>query len=56
MGSSASSPAQDPGRGRELAVFVFLTVVLAPLLSVALVGAYGLSIWVWQLFNGPPVG
>ncbi len=39
---------------REGRVFVFLTVVLAPLLAVAIVGLYGLAIWVYQVFAGPP--
>jgi nitrate reductase NapE len=30
---------------QELNAFLFLTVVLAPLLSVAIVGGYGLLIW-----------
>ena len=43
-------------RSRETRVFVFLTVVLAPALVVALVGAYGLFIWLSQMFLGPPGG
>lgn len=43
-------------RTREARVFVFLTVVLAPALAVALVGAYGLFIWLSQMFLGPPKG
>ncbi len=39
---------------RELGVFLFLTVVLAPALSVALVGGYGFAIWMSQLIVGPP--
>lgn len=38
----------------ELLVFLFLTVVLAPLLSVLLVGGYGFVIWITQLLMGPP--
>ncbi|HWA48853.1 MAG TPA: periplasmic nitrate reductase, NapE protein [Dongiaceae bacterium] len=43
-------------RRRELLVFLFLTVVLAPVLAVAVVGGYGFIIWMYQLFNGPPTG
>jgi len=43
-----------PTRRRELLVFLFLTVVLAPVLSVAIVGGYGFAIWMYQLFAGPP--
>lgn len=41
-------------QGRELATFLFLTILLAPILSVAIVGAYGFSIWMLQLIAGPP--
>lgn len=40
----------------ELMGFLFLTVVLAPALSVVLVGGYGLAIWIYQIFSGPPAG
>ncbi|MBL8511203.1 MAG: periplasmic nitrate reductase, NapE protein [Betaproteobacteria bacterium] len=43
-------------QSRETRVFLFLTVVLAPLLAVAAVGGYGLIIWLFQLFAGPPQG
>lgn len=46
--------ANNGQRKRELGVFLFLTVVLAPVLSVAIVGGLGLSIWIYQIFNGPP--
>ena len=39
---------------RDLYMFLFLTVVLAPALSVAIVGAYGFAIWMVQLIAGPP--
>ena len=41
---------------REKRVFVFLTVVLAPMIAVAIVGSYGLLIWLYQMFAGPPKG
>ena len=47
-------PAEN--RSRETHVFVFLTVVLAPMLAVAVVGSYGLLIWLYQTFMGPPKG
>lgn len=43
-------------RRRERNVFLFLTIVLAPLLAIAIVGGYGLLIWLIQLFAGPPGG
>ena len=44
----------EPSRSRESRVFIFLTVVLAPLLAVAIVGTYGLLIWLYQMVMGPP--
>lgn len=49
-----SVPAEN--RSRETRVFVFLTVVMAPMVAVAVVGSYGLLIWLYQLFLGPPKG
>ena len=40
----------------ELKAFLFLTVVMAPLLAVVVVGSYGLAVWIYQLFAGPPTG
>jgi periplasmic nitrate reductase NapE len=41
---------------KEHDAFIFLTVVIAPLLAVIIVGGYGLLIWLYQLFMGPPAG
>lgn len=38
----------------ESMAFVFLTVVLAPVLAVAAVGGYGFLIWIFQIIFGPP--
>jgi nitrate reductase NapE len=38
----------------ERNTFVFLTVFLAPILSVAIVGALGFTIWFSQMIFGPP--
>ena len=39
---------------QELNAFLFLTVVLAQVLAVIIVGGYGLLIWLYQAFAGPP--
>lgn len=44
----------QPSKRRELTLFLFITVVLFPLLSVMIVGGYGFGVWIWQMFNGPP--
>ncbi len=41
-------------KSQELWVFLFITVLLFPLLSVALVGGLGFSIWISQMLLGPP--
>ena len=50
------SGTEVPVRRQELLVFLFFTVVLAPLLSIAIVGGYGFVIWMYQLLSGPPSG
>ena len=41
---------------RELRAFLFLTIVLAPVLSAVIVGGYGFLVWMVQLVAGPPGG
>jgi len=38
----------------ERNTFIFLAVFLAPIISIAIVSALGLSIWISQMFFGPP--
>jgi periplasmic nitrate reductase NapE len=40
----------------ERRMFIFLTVFLAPIMAVSSVGLYGLIIWLYQMFAGPPTG
>jgi nitrate reductase NapE len=54
MASINESSDYEGRKGQELAVFLFLTICLAPILSVAIVGTYGFSIWMYQLIAGPP--
>jgi len=43
-------------RKEELRSFLFFTVVMAPVLAVAVVGGYGFLVWMFQLIAGPPQG
>jgi nitrate reductase NapE len=43
-------------RTRELRSFLFLTVVMMPVLSVIIVGGYGFLVWMYQILAGPPSG
>lgn len=44
----------QPSRRSELALFLFITVVLFPVLAVMIVGGYGFAVWIYQMFAGPP--
>ena len=39
-------------KAEERRVFLFLTVVLAPILAVGVVGGYGFVVWMFQLLTG----
>lgn len=39
---------------RELIVFLFLALVLAPVLAVIVVAGYGFCVWMVQIIMGPP--
>ncbi len=41
-------------RKTELRCFLLLTVLLAPVLSVVVIGGLGFAIWIYQMFAGPP--
>ncbi len=45
-----------PTKKLELQVFLFLTIVLAPLIAVLAVGGFGFMVWLSQLILGPPAG
>ncbi|KLJ00141.1 periplasmic nitrate reductase, NapE protein [Luteimonas sp. FCS-9] len=50
-----AAPAADRrAKRKELLLFLFITVVLFPVLSVLIVASYGFSVWFWQIFTGPP--
>jgi nitrate reductase NapE len=41
-------------KAQELRAFLFLSVVTAPVLAVAVVSGYGFLVWMYQLVAGPP--
>ena len=54
-----SYPDREPAqytRNQELRSFLFLTVVMAPVLTGAIVAGYGFLVWMVQLISGPPTG
>lgn len=48
------SQSQTQRKTEEWRTWLFLTVVLAPVVAVAVVGGYGLLVWIYQLLAGPP--
>jgi nitrate reductase NapE len=53
---NASVPGRLTARTRRMEIYAFLivTAVLMPALAVATVGSWGLTVWVYQMFAGPP--
>lgn len=45
---------QQNSKKSERNTFIFLTVFLAPILSVILVGGFGFIVWISQILFGPP--
>jgi nitrate reductase NapE len=54
QGRRADGAVDSASRRSELRAFLFLTVVLAPVLAVMIVGGYGFLVWMYQLVAGPP--
>jgi nitrate reductase NapE len=48
------TPRPADTRTEERRSFLFLTVVMAPVLAVVIVGGYGFVVWMVQLLAGPP--
>ncbi|RDH42399.1 periplasmic nitrate reductase, NapE protein [Zooshikella ganghwensis] len=48
------SDSTNKQKHEELLLFLFLTVVLAPLLSIIFVGGFGFIVWISQILTGPP--
>ena len=53
MTSPDDKPAQFT-RNEELRSFLFLTVVMAPVLTGVIIVVYGFLVWIFQLLSGPP--
>ncbi len=45
---------QKSAKNREFWAFILLTVVLAPVMSVVIVGGFGFLVWMYQILAGPP--
>lgn len=54
MAESQNELVNEQDKQKELGVFLFLTIVLAPVIAVIAVGGFGLLVWIYQLIAGPP--
>ena len=52
---AASLIAIKSERRREVALVLLLVLVVLPVATVMVVGGYGFSVWMMQLFAGPPL-
>jgi len=52
--SDDPAPDSSATKARETRLLIFLLIVLFPILSVMLIGSFGLAVWIWQMFTGPP--
>jgi nitrate reductase NapE len=41
---------------QELKAFLFLTVVMAPVVAGLVIAGYGFAVWAYQMVAGPPTG
>ncbi|MBV1907686.1 MAG: periplasmic nitrate reductase, NapE protein [Kangiellaceae bacterium] len=48
------SKTPDKQKEYERNTFIFLTVFLAPILSIFIVGGFGFLVWISQMIFGPP--
>ena len=59
VNNASTNAPQDEAGGRagprgELKAFLFLTVVMAPVIAGLTISGYGFLVWVYQMFAGPP--
>lgn len=54
MAIEHSNAESQTSRREETRAFLFLTVVLFPVLAVLTVSGFGFAVWIWQMFAGPP--
>ncbi|MCC6193922.1 MAG: periplasmic nitrate reductase, NapE protein [Burkholderiales bacterium] len=55
-GEMTEQVSQSAGKTEELRSFLFLTIVMVPVLTGLLIAGYGFAVWMYQLIAGPPTG
>ena len=48
------SSGEGAQRTQEILAFVVLAILIWPVLAVAVVGGWGLAVWIFQMLAGPP--
>ena len=38
----------------ETRLFLFIAILLFPIIAILLVGGYGFAVWIYQIIAGPP--
>ncbi len=51
-GQEVDTPEGQPRRRDELVVFLFVSIVLFPAVTLALMGTYGLIVWIRHMLGG----
>ncbi|PWV70034.1 periplasmic nitrate reductase, NapE protein [Halomonas sp. A11-A] len=46
--------APEERKKKEFKLFLFIAILLFPILAIAVVGGFGFSVWIYQTFTGPP--
>jgi nitrate reductase NapE len=52
--TTPATPTLPHTRAQELLSFVFLSVVMAPVIAGVVITCYGFLVWMFQLMAGPP--
>jgi nitrate reductase NapE len=50
----AIHPGEAQRKTEEFRTWLFLSLIMAPILAVLIVSGYGFLVWMYQLFVGPP--
>lgn len=45
---------ETPTKSQELRAFLFLTVVMVPVITGLVIATYGFAVWIFQAIVGPP--
>ena len=52
--AGVSAPSDPHRKKEEFRTWLFLSLIMAPILSVVIVAGFGFVVWMYQLLAGPP--